>query len=56
MVQSVLQGMFIEGGARWGYDALWVDDSDLPILKGNLNAKKHNTSAERRQWCHKIAT
>lgn len=50
-MQGFLIGMMIEGGARWGFDPLWVDDNDYNnVAFVNSNPKLHRSRAERRKW------
>jgi hypothetical protein len=52
-VQSFAQGMLIEGGARWGFDPIWVFDDASNIDLMELNTSHHSNAKERTRWCLK---
>ena len=49
LIQSFFCGMLIEGGARWGFDEIWVPRESLVASAVNIDTKRH-TKAERKTW------
>ena len=46
MIQGFFHGMFIEGGCRWGYDAIWtIDDHTIVGKDGDGEHQKTKESA-----------
>ena len=57
-IQGITQGVMLEGGARWGYDPIWIKPKPpkpWPWSPVNLHARTHSSSSERREWCLQLA-
>ena len=49
-VHGFFNGMFIEGGCRWGFDMIWPYNNTKPISDENLVDTSSHTSAKRKLW------
>ena len=50
LVHGFFNGMFIEGGCRWGFDPIWTPRESVEVTDDDLVEKSEHTPAIRRFW------
>jgi len=50
LVHGFFNGMFIEGGCRWGFDPIWTPRDSIEVTDDEMVEKSEHTPFIRRYW------